>query len=481
MTSATVSNTASVTGPDVGWGKAPASPPVTHLGIYLAVGVLFGVVITKSEVISWFRIQEMFRFQSFHMYRIIASGVVVAAISLQLIKRMGFRTIDGQPIVVPPKVMGRGTRYWLGGIIFGLGWALVGSCPGPLFALIGNGIGVMFAVLLSAMLGTRVYVRCGRGCRTEPRTHSPFGNDMTRTTNSRPSHMRARPAAFRSAAATSAAIVIVLTAQLAGAQRAVPLAGSASMQEVMRAPAETLFVYGPGGPLPAMKEAATAFEKAHGVAVQVTGGPTPPWLERAHHDADVIFSGAENMMTDYVKLLGDTTGGRGATPGRIDESTIVPLYLRPVAMLVRPGNPKRIRRFEDLLEPGVKILVVQGAGQTGLWEDVAGRTGDIGVVRAFRRNIGAVAGNSGEAKQRWSADKSFDVWLIWNVWQVANPALAEAVPVAERWRIYRDAGVALTMKRRDRTVARDFVAFLQSHDGARIFAKWGWMAERRRK
>ncbi len=157
MTSAIVSDAASVTRPDFGWGSAPASPPVAHLGIYLAVGVLFGVVITKSEVISWFRIQEMFRFQSFHMYRIIASAVVVAAISLQLIKRMGARTLDGQPIVVPPKVMGRGTRYWLGGIIFGLGWALVGSCPGPLFALIGNGIGVMFAVLLSAMLGTRVY------------------------------------------------------------------------------------------------------------------------------------------------------------------------------------------------------------------------------------------------------------------------------------------------------------------------------------
>lgn len=161
MTSAAVSESASVTGPAIGAvagpGKGPASLPVTHLSVYLALGVLFGMVITKAEVISWFRIQEMFRFQSFHMYRIIASAVVVAAISLQLIKRMGVRTIDGQPIVVPSKVMGRGTRYWLGGMIFGLGWALVGSCPGPLFALIGNGIGVMFAVLLSAVLGTRVY------------------------------------------------------------------------------------------------------------------------------------------------------------------------------------------------------------------------------------------------------------------------------------------------------------------------------------
>ena len=248
----------------------------------------------------------------------------------------------------------------------------------------------------------------------------------------------------------------------------------------LRAPAETLFVYGPGGPLPAMKDAATAFERAHGVAVQVTGGPTPPWLERARNDADVVFSGAENMMTDYIKQLSDTAGGRGPNPGRIDESTIVPLYLRPVAMLVRPGNPKRIRRFEDLLRPGMKVLVVQGAGQNGLWEDVAGRTGDIGVVRAFRRNIGAVAENSGVAKQRWTDDTSFDAWLIWNVWQVANPTLAEAIPVAERWRIYRDAGVALTVKGRDRPAARNFAAFLQSPEGAGIFARWGWMTTGRK-
>ena len=277
------------------------------------------------------------------------------------------------------------------------------------------------------------------------------------------------------------AMLVVLHAHIALAQPARRLGANDPSPMAVGAPAETLFVYGPGGPLPAMKEAAAAFERTHGVAVQVTGGPTPPWLERARTNADVVFSGAENMMTDYIKQLGDTAGGRGPQPGRIDESTIVPLYLRPVAMLVRPGNPKRIRRFEDLLRPGVKVLVVQGAGQNGLWEDVAGRTGDIRVVRAFRRNIGAVAENSGVAKQRWTDDKSFDAWLIWNVWQVANPTLADAVPVAERWRIYRDAGVALTMKGRDRTAARDFALFLQSHEGARIFARWGWMAGRRGK
>jgi accessory colonization factor AcfC len=236
---------------------------------------------------------------------------------------------------------------------------------------------------------------------------------------------------------------------------------------------DTLHIYGPGGPLPAMEEAAAAFGRQHGIAVQVTGGPTPQWLAAARGKADVIFSGAEHMMTDFVTQLADTASG-GQNAGRIDETTIEPLYLRPVAMLVRPGNPKHIRRFEDLLEPGIRVLVVHGAGQTGLWEDVAGRTGDIRVVRAFRRNIGAVAANSGEAKARWTSDSTFDVWLIWNIWQVANPALADVVPVSERWRVYRDFGVALTMKGRDRALARQFTAFLASPAGARIFAKWGW-------
>ena len=244
-------------------------------------------------------------------------------------------------------------------------------------------------------------------------------------------------------------------AESVAAQPVTPQRSTSASRVRMASTAETLFVYGPGGPLPAMKEAAAAFERLHGVHVAIAGGPTPQWLAMARGNADIIFSGAEHMMTDYVKQLGDTAGGTGVPAGRIDEATIDPLYLRPVAMLVRPGNPKHIRRFEDLLRPGIKVLVVQGAGQTGLWEDVAGRTGDIRIVRAFRRHIGAVAGNSAEAKQLWIADGSFDAWLIWNVWQVANPTLAEAVPVAEPWRIYRDAGIALTMKGRERPSASD--------------------------
>lgn len=146
--------------------ERPAARPVAdvdratgmrRLAVYLAFGILFGVVLTKAEVISWFRIQEMFRFQSFHMFGVIGSAVIVAAIGLQLIKRLGVRSLDGQPIVVPPKVMGKGTRYWAGGAMFGLGWGLVGACPAPLLALLGHGVGVILVPLVSAIAGTWLY------------------------------------------------------------------------------------------------------------------------------------------------------------------------------------------------------------------------------------------------------------------------------------------------------------------------------------
>ena len=124
---------------------------------YLLVGIYFGIIFTKSEVISWYRIQEMFRFQSFHMYGIIGSAVVVAAISVQIIKRFKIRSLDGSEINIPPKVLGKGTRYWAGGTMFGLGWAMTGACPGPMFALVGYGVPVMLVAIAAAIAGTYTY------------------------------------------------------------------------------------------------------------------------------------------------------------------------------------------------------------------------------------------------------------------------------------------------------------------------------------
>lgn len=122
---------------------------------YLVFGMVFGVVLTKAEVISWFRIQEMFRFQSFHMYGVIGSAILVGAISIGLLKKWNVKAIDGQNIKFPVKPYNKAAIY--GGLIFGFGWALTGACPGPIFALIGNGYSVFIVTLLFALLGTWVY------------------------------------------------------------------------------------------------------------------------------------------------------------------------------------------------------------------------------------------------------------------------------------------------------------------------------------
>ena len=124
---------------------------------YFLIGALFGIVLLESEVISWFRIQEMFRFESFHMYGIIGSAVIVAAVSLQVIKRLELRDVTDAPIALPPKTLGSGVRYIVGGTLFGIGWALTGACPGPLVALVGAGVPVMLVAVASALAGTWTY------------------------------------------------------------------------------------------------------------------------------------------------------------------------------------------------------------------------------------------------------------------------------------------------------------------------------------
>jgi uncharacterized membrane protein YedE/YeeE len=126
---------------------------------YFLVGLGFGAVLVEAEVISWFRIQEMFRFDAFHMYGIIGSAVATAALGLAVIARLGLRDRQGAPLCLPPKLVGRGIRYVAGGTMFGLGWALTGACPGPLVALVGAGAPVMTVAILSALAGTWTYGR----------------------------------------------------------------------------------------------------------------------------------------------------------------------------------------------------------------------------------------------------------------------------------------------------------------------------------
>lgn len=131
------------------------SQSASHNLFYLLAGVFFGIILVKSEVISWFRIQEMFRLQSFHMYGIIGSAMIVGMISVYLIKKFNIKTIHGEKIKLQSRKFSKGQIY--GGLLFGFGWALTGACPGPIFAQIGAGSTVVVITLLSAIAGTWTY------------------------------------------------------------------------------------------------------------------------------------------------------------------------------------------------------------------------------------------------------------------------------------------------------------------------------------
>ena len=129
---------------------------IRHL-IHLILGIIFGIILVKSEVISWFRIQEMFRFHSFYMYGVMASAVVTGMVSVALIKKLQLKSVQHEILDFTPKPYTKGFIY--GGILFGLGWAMTGACPGPLYALIGSGFPVIIVSLLSALAGAWVYGR----------------------------------------------------------------------------------------------------------------------------------------------------------------------------------------------------------------------------------------------------------------------------------------------------------------------------------
>ncbi len=122
---------------------------------YLVVGTIFGIVFVKAEIVSWFRIQEMFRLQSFFMYGVIGTAIVVGMFSIYLIKRFKIKSFYGEMISIEDKKFNKGQIY--GGLIFGIGWAITGACPGPLFAQIGSGFLVVFVTFVSAIAGTWVY------------------------------------------------------------------------------------------------------------------------------------------------------------------------------------------------------------------------------------------------------------------------------------------------------------------------------------
>lgn len=225
-------------------------------------------------------------------------------------------------------------------------------------------------------------------------------------------------------------------------------------------------VFGPGGPAPAMREAAQRFEERSGIDVEVVSGPTSQWIERARIESDLIYSGSDTMMTDFVRAM----------PDALSQSDVAPLYDRPAAILVRKGNPLRIRGFRDLVRGDVDVMVVEGAGQNGLWEDLASRAGGIGFLQKLRPRIKHYAATSAAAREAWTTQPGIDAWIIWNIWQVANPAIADQVPIERDIALYRSMAIAPTRTTRSPADTRAFATFLRGAEAGRIFRRHGWRA-----
>lgn len=234
-----------------------------------------------------------------------------------------------------------------------------------------------------------------------------------------------------------------------------------AQEKVSGAPARVLNVYGPGGPLGPMQECAEIFSKAHGVEVKVTAGPEDKWIKQAQQDADSFFGGAEYMLTQFVQKH----------PELVDAKTRTELYVRAAGILVRKGNPKRIRSLADLTRGGVRLVDVNGAGQLGLWEDMAGGRG---LIPGIQRNIAISVTTSAEAIEKWKSMPELDAWITYESWHYRLKETTDLVRLRARERIYRGTPIAVTTISKNKELAGEFIAFLKTERAHAVFRKWGW-------
>ncbi|CAD5568929.1 substrate-binding domain-containing protein [Escherichia coli] len=223
---------------------------------------------------------------------------------------------------------------------------------------------------------------------------------------------------------------------------------------------ESINIYGPGGPAPAIKENAKVFQDKFGVIINLTSGPQNKWQESALKNADLIYSGSEAMLHDMKR--------------NFDLFKSKALYMRPVSILVRKGNPKNITGIKSLLDKDIKIMVVNGAGQTGLWEDVIGRTGKVSDIDNINSKITFYANNSAEALKKWNDDPAVDAWIIWNHWQNNIKDTSELISVEPQYRIYRPFSIAYTSSGLTKENTKKFIEYLSSNEASEIFARYGW-------
>ncbi|MGF6851221.1 extracellular solute-binding protein [Paraburkholderia sp. CI3] len=259
-----------------------------------------------------------------------------------------------------------------------------------------------------------------------------------------------------------------LLAALIPAVLAIPLSAHEDLDPSIKHNAHdgVVRLYGAGGPDTAFRKVAAAFTTETGIKVEVTGGPEPTWSKKAQADADILWGTAEEDMTALLE-----------TYNNFSWDDVTPIYIRPAIVAVKKGNPKGIHRFEDLLKDGMRIVVTEGAGVantsgTGVWEDVAGRTGRLDDVKRFRKNIVGFGKGSGPSF-RMFVDKDADAWITWPDWPITHSEKADYVVLAKERTIWRDVNVVLASDADPE--AKQFLDFLNSDRGAAIMKTEGWV------
>ena len=228
-----------------------------------------------------------------------------------------------------------------------------------------------------------------------------------------------------------------------------------------QAQGDTLFVYGPGGPQTAIEECAKIFSKTILLPIKIIAGPEANWIEAAKKNADIIFGGAEYMLTQFAMQY----------PGLVDSSSRTTLYKRAAGILVRKGNPKNIKSLKDLTKPGIKLLDINGAGQLGLWEDLAGKQNLIGGIQ---NNILKSFLNTGAGIDAWKTDMKYDAIIIFSSWYFRLKDVTDLVKITAVQNVYRGTPVAVTTITNKKKEAKLFIQFMLSKPGQEIFKKWGW-------
>jgi accessory colonization factor AcfC len=225
-------------------------------------------------------------------------------------------------------------------------------------------------------------------------------------------------------------------------------------------------LYGACGPQNALRSVADAWERSNVLKVRIICGPEPSWSRQAQMDADIIWGTSEQSMTAFLQSFPS-----------FPSKDVVPIYLRPAIIAVKTGNPRRIEGFEDLLQPGIRIVVTEGSGiantsGTGVWEDIAGRLGKLEDIKRFRRNIVAFSTGSGASFKAFQGLDA-DAWITWPEWAVDNPKVLQAIPISSDRSIWRDLNVALSTSADPQ--AASFLRFLVSDEAQKLMRSAGYV------